>query len=180
MNERRIETQVTLTPAEMYRGSLSVQLGKVGVPRAILFVLSVFFLGAMISVSLSKSDDEVLRQIAPLLGWVLFPVGICGSIAAAPYFAMRSQLRRNPRTLGPADYSFSEAGIKVAASLGQAEVQWAGFVQIRETNEMLLFYVMPRLAYVVPKRCFSSKAEIVELRDLMRKSYSGKLDIHTA
>ena len=100
MNQRQIEVQVTLTPAEMYRGSLSVQLGKVGAARAILFPLSLVFLGGLISTLLAKSGDDVLRHIAPFLGWVLFPVGICGSILAAPYFATQSQLRRNVKSLG--------------------------------------------------------------------------------
>jgi hypothetical protein len=66
-------------------------------------------------------------------------------------------------------YSFSEDLVVQEMATGRAELQWATFLKVRETKDLLLFFVQKQLAYVVPKRAFQSEKDIAAARDLIRR-----------
>jgi hypothetical protein len=176
---RTIEVRANLSLAELYRGTLSV-LGIFEIKRAVLFLISVVFLGAMIWKLLSASENEVLAELSPFIGWVLFPVVAYAATFGAPYVAMRMQVRKNPKILHPSEYLFSDQGVEIVGRFGRSELLWTAFGRIRETKEFFLLYVLSRQAYPLPKRCFSSKAEIAEFKEMLRRAYQGELDLHSA
>jgi hypothetical protein len=173
---RTIGVRVELSLAELYRANLWV-CGRFEPKRVAALLVSIAFLGAMIWKLLSSSENDVLAQLSPVVGWVLFPALLLGVTFGAPYFVMRTQARRNPKILQPSDYSFSERGVEITGTFGKSAVFWTAFDKVRETKEFFLLYILPRRAYPLPKRCFSSDAEISEFRELLRNTYRGKLDL---
>jgi hypothetical protein len=173
---RTIEVRSSLSFPEFYRGNLLV-CGTFEVKRVALLLVSVAFLGAMIWRFLSASENEMLAEISPIIGWVIFPVAMCGVVYGAPYLVMRRQARKEPKLLGPAEYHFSEQGVETITRFGRSEILWTGFERIRETKEFFLFYILSRRAYLLPKRCFSSNAEISEFKELLSETYRGKIEL---
>ncbi len=171
---------MSLTASELYEGSLAVLLGKYDAKRGILFLLSVAFLGGMIWTLFFRSENATLAGFAPWLGWVLFPALIGGLMVGLPYYQARSEVRRNPNILGPADYFFSEHEVEINAPFGCSELFWTAFERILETKVFFLLYIGRNRACVLPKRCFSSRAEIVEFRELLQQVYRGKLELRSS
>jgi hypothetical protein len=176
---RTIEVHTHLSSGELYRAGLTV-CGQFETKRAVLFLVSVAFLGVMIWKLLLASDNEVLAEFSTVIGWILFPVAAYGFTFGVPYILMRVQARKNPKILGPATYSFSEEAVVVTGEFGRSEVFWTAFVKIRETKEFFLLYILSRRAYALPKRCFSSKVDIAEFRELLQQTYRGRLDLRSA
>lgn len=56
-------------------------------------------------------------------------------------------------------YGFSDIGIKVSSGGKEAEKKWIAIRGIRNIGGLLLIYTAPRLAYVIPRRCFGSRKE---------------------
>jgi hypothetical protein len=176
---RTIEVHTHLSPGELYRANLTV-CGTIETKRAVLFLISVGFLAAMIWKLLLASDNEVLAEFSAVIGLILFPVAAYGVTFGVPYILTRVQARKNPKILGPATYSFSEQAVAVTSEFGRSEVFWTAFEKIRETKGFFLLYILPRRAYALPKRCFSSKADISEFKELLQQTYRGKLDLRPA
>ena len=91
------------------------------------------------------------------------------------HFMTRSALRSNPALRGPFEYTFSEIGLNYAGPVGKGETRWEAFPWIRETKDDFLFFLHKNSAYIVPKRCFSEAAALEHFKELLRKSYHGKL-----
>jgi hypothetical protein len=165
--------------AELYRANLLV-CGSLEPKRAILFLISVAFLGTMIWNLLSASESDALAELSPFIGWVLFPLIAYAATFGTRYIVIRRQVHKNPKILDPSEYLFSDRGVEIVGCFGRSEVIWTAFDRIRETREFFLLYVLSRSAYVLPKRCFASKAEIAELKEMLRHTYQGKLDLQPA
>lgn len=175
---RTLEVRANVSLAELYRANLLV-CGSLEVKRAALFLISVAFLGTIIWKLLSSSGNEVLALLSPVIGWVLFPVLAYAATFGMPYIVMQKKVHRNPKILDPSEYSFSDQGVQIVGCFGRSEMIWTAFERIRETKEFFLLYILSRSAYVLPKRCFSSKAEIAELKEMLRHTYQGKLELRS-
>lgn len=175
---RIIEVHADPSLRDFYWGNLLV-CGTLEPRRLILFVLSIVFLGAMVWKVLSASENEVLADSSIVVGWVLFPLLLACLVFGLPYLTIRRQVRQNPKVLGPTDYVFSEKGVEMTGRFGRSEVQWGAFIAVRETKRFFLLHTLPRQAYLVPKRCFSSNAEAVEFRNLLKQVFPGRLDLRS-
>lgn len=112
---------------------------------------------------------------APLLRPLLWAIGIAvGAFVAisALLWALRLWVRRLPRddgaTLGEHTLEVDEDGFHVEGRSGRAFVKWSAIVEVRETNEHLFLFVDRMLAYVVPKRAFTSADECAAFADYVR------------
>jgi hypothetical protein len=174
---RTIEVPVSFTVPELYRATLSIQYGKIPIAKRILFLVSLAFLGGLIWKLLGASQNEVIAAYAFIVGWILFPAFLVGVIFVAPYIGTAARVKREPRILGPAEYRFSEKSVEVSGYFGRSEILWTAFPEILETKEFFFLYVQGSLGHALPTRCFSSKAETVEFRELLRNVYRGKLKL---
>ena len=61
--------------------------------------------------------------------------------------------------VGRRNYSFSDAGIRIASDDKTAWKEWEDIMRVKNTGNILLIFTSPKLAYVIPRRCFKSKYE---------------------
>lgn len=59
-------------------------------------------------------------------------------------------------------YDFSDNGIRVSRGDKKAEKKWVAIRRIRNAGGLLLIYTAPKLAYIIPRRCFESSKEWTE------------------
>jgi len=56
-------------------------------------------------------------------------------------------------------YRFSDFGIHISSMGKKASKKWADVRRIKNIGNILLIFTAPKLAYVIPRRCFRSKNE---------------------
>jgi len=56
-------------------------------------------------------------------------------------------------------YSFSELGIQINSMGKQAQKRWNEIKEIRKAGDILMIFTGPKLAYIIPRRCFRSRVE---------------------
>jgi hypothetical protein len=66
------------------------------------------------------------------------------------------------------NYTFSDNGIHIESSVATANLQWAAFRQALETRSAFLLFTGPNIAHTLPKRCYTTAAELVTMRELLR------------
>lgn len=66
--------------------------------------------------------------------------------------AVETQMRR--RT-----YMFDDSGIHVKDGIRKATTVWSRVFAIKDIPQLLLIYTSPKLAYIIPKRYFTSRRE---------------------
>jgi YcxB-like protein len=115
----------------------------------------------------SYSSSSVL--VAGLWGILFFPTLLLCICYVSTYFTAKSFFKNNINLRKPMHYSFSEDLVVQEMATGRAELQWATFLKVRETKDLLLFFVQKQLAYVVPKRALESEKDIAAARDLIRR-----------
>ena len=62
--------------------------------------------------------------------------------------------------MAPRSYSFTIEGIHVESCGRMAKAPWTKVRMLRDTGRMLLIFTSPKLAYVIPKRCFISASQV--------------------
>jgi hypothetical protein len=68
-------------------------------------------------------------------------------------------------------YDFSDSGIRVNSRGKNAEKKWVAIKGIKNTDGLLLIYTAPRLAYVIPRRCFESRKRWFEFIRFLRSRF---------
>ena len=117
----------------------------------------------------------LVGAVAGAVGWgILMPLLLLLNCALA-YFYIRSALKTNPGLAGPVDYTFSETGVSYVSPNGSGDARWAAIPWLAETHNDFLLFVHKRLAHVFPKRCFAEDRGVDGFRELLQKSYRGKL-----
>jgi hypothetical protein len=149
-----IEIRGTLTLSDLIRFQyfnvlrLAWPLFLLGVPIMLLNVL-MFFLGGDWT---SKG-----RQMLPFSAWVLF-------LLLLPPISAKWQLSTQRYLSEEVTYSFGAEGVRLVAPSFSTSMTWPIFRAIRETKSAFLLYSAPQVAYIVPKKFFTSKPELVAWR----------------
>jgi hypothetical protein len=108
--------------------------------------------------------QEILQNSKPLF-W-LFAI-VLTMLFVAPYLSTRKYLS-DPRNTGATEYHFSDSGVRIEHSTGNADLNWTAFVNAIETRDLFLLYVTQAWARVLPKRCLVGPGELDDLRQLIR------------
>jgi len=166
---KTIVVSVDLNFGELYKATIRIMayvlrylIGTVAF-LAMVYVFCLLIEAAQISWSLNAGT---------LSQW-LFPV-VIGAVPTTLVMIPLVALDRTKKVLraegedGKRRYTFSSEGVKIESRLATADVKWLAFRQIRESRNYFLLYSAPGFANVLPKRCFSDKASLEELRSLVR------------
>ena len=65
-------------------------------------------------------------------------------------------------------YGFTDRGIRISSQGRNAEKKWVAIRNIKNTDGLLLIYTSPKLAYVIPRRCFATGYEWSEFKRFLR------------
>jgi hypothetical protein len=116
-----------------------------------------------------RATEEVTKSMSPSL-WVRL---------LAPLFVRnesRKRFRHNPSANKKIVWRFDEQKVEDSTDGASTVRVRKNLIEIKEVHDGFLIFPQARIAYWVPKKAFSSEADISSLRDLIRKSgvkYNG-------
>jgi hypothetical protein len=164
-----IEVVVQLEQQDLSRANKDVSLDRLTPSRWVLFAVSSAFLTAMVTVLAFHQITQPHLIAVAFVGLVGGPIALIAAIHWSARRAARSLVKNTPSLKGPTHWLFSDSGIRVDSPTTNAHIEWKTYVRVRETPMQFLFYPQSQIAYVVPKRCFSSNDQITKLREMIRR-----------
>jgi hypothetical protein len=171
----QINLTVQLTLHDIYRSNRAILLGtRPWIPWILLSVIMLVASSFLFTVLFSAATGTRQYAITSLFGVFFVPLWLYFFLRAFPHRTARSLVQSKPSALAPVQYSFSTSGIRSQGPNGNAELAWSALIMIRETSDQFLLYPQPKLAYVIPKRCFSGASQLTAFRDLVKASFAGK------
>lgn len=172
-----VEVEFGLSLRELYAANLSILLGRI---RYLLYIMGICVVICAVSLApkyLPEPFADYVYAVASrlnlyaLLDW-LFP-GLAGGgvtllvmVPAAAFLRARSIKRKFGAD--KSRYVFSADGVNIQSALGNANLKWEMFQQIRENRRFFFFYSVPGMASLVPKRSFATPEQREEFRLLIR------------
>jgi hypothetical protein len=126
----------------------------------ILFiVLLVFFPGVI------QTKDNFEIFFCPI-----FPLVILGVFLFAPLSAAR-KLQQDEKLFSRAEYEFSEEQIIIRNAFTETKNTWSMYAKVLETKThfLLFFSINKNMFNYIPKRAFSSEAELTDFRNFLRQ-----------
>lgn len=109
--------------------------------------------------------------------WVVSElIGLLYSLAVWAYrtWAAKRAYASNLVLQAPHHYFVSSDRVKVDAPLGSGEYKWAMYWRAYETPSAFYLYVANALAQIIPKRCFTSEAQMQRFREIVRTALGDK------
>ncbi len=67
----------------------------------------------------------------------------------------------------PKLYTFNDEGIHIEVGNRHATTPWSRVTTIKAIDKLFLIYTSPKLAYIIPQRCFASREEFHRFAGLM-------------
>jgi hypothetical protein len=169
-----IEVVTQLEQRDVARANIDIALGRFTPYKWVVLGISSGVLSAMFVVvifpQIAKSPDRwleiLLVGLIGLLGW---PAILVGAIHLNSRKAAKSLLRSAPARQGPTHWLFSDSEVQMIAPTGSSNIEWKAFIRVRETGLQFLLYPQDQIAYVIPKRSFSTKEQISRFKELIRR-----------
>ncbi len=131
------------------------------------FVALLTLTGYVLLLFRSPSDQEwtvIMRNWGPL-PWALgLPVLI---IFVLPLLSAKQVLKDKIIKRG-VNYQFSDSGIHISTGVSTTDLSWDAILRVSEFRSAFLVFTNPRIACMLPRRCFDSTQEIVQIRELFR------------
>jgi hypothetical protein len=165
-----ISVFVKLEYWETYRAAVALTLRQFRFMLAIFGVVGILALAALV-LSLvhprpNQDWHEMSINLKPLF-WVVG--GLLFFVFVVPLITSR-KIVGNERFKAGISYRFSPDGIHVESSVATTDLHWAAFRQARESRSMFLLMQNTAMANIIPHRCFASPADVVAMRDLLRRN----------
>ena len=163
-----VEVNFELPFWELFRASLLVVAYTLRYIIGALVVLLVICVASLIV----YNSDSPWASWAGLL-WNFLPPVLVGGwptlILLAPIMTfVRSRAAFKRSGGGSQRCVFSEDGIRVESSIGNADLKWKAFSRVRESRKFFFLYSTPNYAVLIPKRAFADKSAEAQLRSLIR------------
>lgn len=127
--------------------SKSLRLKIVGVVIAALLYL----VGVVVLMSFGASQG--LAVLVTAIGFPLF----AKSVSYAYGIWLRRDFRRHPSIALPEKTRIDDAGLHINSEVAGGTTKWVAYNGFKETQNLFLLYLGPRMAHVLPKRAFSSE-----------------------
>jgi len=135
--------------------SKSLRLKIVGVVVAV----ALYLVGVIVLMSFGRSQG-----LAVLVTAVGLPL-LAKSVSYAYRIWLRRDFRRHPSIALPEKTCIDEAGLHSDSEVAYGTTKWTAYNGFRETQNLFLLYLGPRMAHVLPKRAFSTE-QLEEFRRL--------------
>lgn len=108
-----------------------------------------------------------------LWGLLFFPTLMASLWFFLPYLTTRLVTLKDPKWRIATIWRFYPDRVETQNSLAVTTIQWAAFIQIRETRQQFLIFYQKNLAYVLPKACFRDEIQINAFREIVRSAFRG-------
>jgi hypothetical protein len=115
----------------------------------------------------SPSDQEwavIMRNFRPVPWALSLPVlFVFGLPLLSSWLALKDKIVKRG-----VNYQFSDSGIRINTVVSTTDLLWDAIPRVSEFRSAFLVFTNPRIAFMLPKRCFDSAQDIVEVRELFR------------
>ncbi len=156
-----------LTRRELYSALVAISKANILKPRILVgTVIGIVLFSLLLGLGMSRADTI---KFGVMWGGIYVPLFYLFLCYGQPYFVARSLYKNSADFRGTSRYSFSDDDITWEGITARSECSWSTFIEVRETKEFFLFYILKGSARVVPKHAFGSEQEIVEFRELVRR-----------
>jgi hypothetical protein len=117
-------------------------------------------------------DGKPLQQSATAALTVL----LVACVAGYPLFRLLAwtKFRAMPAHLQAIEMSFQESGIRVKTSKGSQAVGWGAIAKVRSDGPNVYLFLSRRSALIVPKRAFTTQADVISFLDLARRQTGSR------
>lgn len=128
-----------------------------------LIILDIIGLGVFLYItyaSFSYPDIETRNLLGTISIWAAIALAVGFSqplMIILQIYVFKSAATKN--FMAKRSYSFSDSGIHIDSMGKKAQKRWIDIKEIRNTGNILLIFTSPKLAYVIPRRCFESRYE---------------------
>ncbi len=110
------------------------------------------------------------------IGWALVAAGVLlAALVPLRYLLHKRAYRENPAFAGLTTVSFGEELIEVVNPIGESQLRWLFYKNAMESDAFFLLMISKRSFSIIPKRIFTSEAEL----DLFRALLESKLGAPT-
>ena len=113
---------------------------------------------------------DVVTFIMPSVGVV---VGVLTGAVCA-FFGAKRTWKNNAWAGESGDCTFTDTGVNMESGSGTGRFEYGKLFRVYETPKAFYLYLMPRMALIMPKRCFDSTDDIQAVRELFRKNMDKK------
>lgn len=123
--------------------------------------------------SITNPDPGTRRTLNVLVFWgvLLLAVGL-----SQPFIVfLQIYVLKSPAVESQMEfrtYVFDDTGIRIQSGEKSALMPWSRVIGLKDIGQVFLIFTSPRLAYVIPKRYFSSKEE----GDRFKSSLSSRVE----
>ncbi len=127
----------------------------------LLDIIAFIILIVGVYISIIYPDRETRETLGMLAFWwaAILAVGL-----SQPFvLIMQILILKSPaveKQMMARRYILDSTGIHIKSDERDVNMPWAKIEMVRETRKIVLIYTNPKLAYIVPKRYFSSKDEM--------------------
>ena len=112
------------------------------------------------------STEEGLARLEFLSSTI--PITMLGLfLSCVPYINAESLFRKTPRLAQEIRYVFDAQGIQSDMEGASGRIDWNVLYRLGETNTLFLLYHSSYLAWLAPKRFFTSDADMRAFRELL-------------
>jgi hypothetical protein len=143
-----------------------------------LIILDIIGLGIFLYityVSFSHPDIETRDLLSTISIWAAIALAVGLSqpmIIIFQIYVFKSAAINN--LMANRSYSFSDFGIHIISMGKKAQKRWIDIREIKNAGSILLIFTSPKLAYVIPRRCFDSKYEWGKFINFLFTRIKGK------
>ena len=162
-----VRLRVQLTVQDVYRAHVALMPRIVRAMYWIVGSLAIFGVAFITHIAeYGHRRPEAGSAFIPVLPIIFLAAFVPIARFAIPHLTAK-QAMKNPGMKEGSEYTFAPDGIRIVSSTGRSELTWQAVAKVRETECQFLLYPQPNIAHILPKRCFSSEAEIAAFRTLV-------------
>ncbi len=160
---------------ENYKVNVSLTKGEISIYnfyhiRWLLFfdLLGLIVFVGMVYLSFSHPDSETRELLSTISIWaaILLAVGLSQPLI----LIMQIYLIKSPGIsdlMNHRSYRLTDEGIHISANGREAVSAWPDIKTVKDTGRIFLIFTRRKLAYVIPRRCFSSREKMVHFIEFL-------------
>jgi len=110
----------------------------------------------------------VMIFLAYSIGWVMIAVGaVLVSLVPIRRLLHKRAYRENAAFAGSTKVRFGDEIIEVVNPIGESRLKWSFYKKVMESDAFFLLMISKRSFSIIPKRIFTSEAELDAFRSLL-------------
>jgi len=167
-----ISCTVRLTPNDLYRLQLWVVL------RGSRSVWIFPVLLALLTVNTLRWNSQEQQSTTSGLGYLVGLIGLwIVLLLVIPCFLIRSRFKNEKGLHEDTRYTISGDRIDMESGTASSRFDWSRIIRAVETRKYFYLFASKTPTFIIPKRNISVETDIIDLREILRNSVKGKVQL---